>query len=325
MVKKRLDKYLYYNFFKKKISRNKIQKYIKNGFILLNNKKIKKNKIFNKKDKINIIKKINFFEKKKTNIFKNKNLNIKIHYENLNFLIINKEPGLVVHPGNGYYKNTLINWLKYYFFKKNIINILNYEKYKFGLLHRLDKETSGLLIIAKNIFFYKKLKKQFLKRIIKKKYLALIWGIPNKKKNIIKNNILRNPKNRIKMTVLKKQNLKFKKYSKFCITKYKVLKSYKILSLVECNLKTGRTHQIRVHFKYLGHPVFNDKLYGGNKIYNKKYKNLILKLFKILPRQALHAYYLKFKDPKSNKKKKFITKLPEDIKNCINLLKKKFN
>ncbi|MDH3004765.1 MAG: RluA family pseudouridine synthase [Candidatus Shikimatogenerans sp. JK-2022] len=316
----RIDKYLYNYFFKKKISRVKIQKYINKGKILLNKKQIKKNKILKNENKI-IIYLIK--EKKRNKIVYNSQLDIKIFYEDTNLIIINKKPGQIVHPGIGNYNNTIINWLKYYFkYKKLKNNNLTYKNYRYGLLHRLDKNTSGLLIIAKNIKSYNFLKLQFLNRTIKKKYIALIWGIPLKHKNIIKNYIGRNKKQRIKMAVMNKQN---KKYGKYSITKYKVLKSFKFLSLIKCKIKTGRTHQIRVHFKYIGHPIFNDDLYGGNKINKKyvKYKKTIIKLFKILPRQALHAYYLKYKDPSNNKYKTIISQLPFDMQKLINFFKKK--
>ncbi|WGH25807.1 MAG: RluA family pseudouridine synthase [Candidatus Shikimatogenerans bostrichidophilus] len=324
----RIDKYLYYYFLlkKKNISRKKIQDNINNGNVLLNNKVIKKKKHIKINDKIIFIYKKNFFKiKKKKYIYKNKNIILNIKYEDNDIIIINKQPGLTVHPGCGNYKNTLINGLKYYISLKKI-KILNYSKYRIGLLHRLDKDTSGLLIVAKNIKSFNILNEQFKKKKIIKKYLALVWGIPKKKKDIIKNYIGRNKKNRIKMTVLK-NDIKNGKYS---ITKYKILKVFNYFSLIECNLKTGRTHQIRVHLKYIGNPIFNDKLYGGNKIkynyinrlYKKKYTNIIKYLFNVLPRQALHSYLLKFNHPITKKKITFISKLPKSFKKVIEYLKK---
>ncbi|WOX79303.1 RluA family pseudouridine synthase [Candidatus Shikimatogenerans bostrichidophilus] len=320
----RIDKFLFNYFKKKNISRQKIQNNIKIGNVLLNNNKIKKNNKLNINDKIIFNYKKNFFNKKKKYyILPNKNIKINIHYEDNDILIINKQPGLIVHPGHGNYKNTLINWLKYYYYKKKI-NYFNYFNYRLGLLHRLDKNTSGLLIIAKNINSYNYLKLQFLNKKIKKKYIALVWGKPIKKNYIIKNYIGRNIKNRIKMKVYSN-----KKYGKLAITKYKIIKNYNFLTLIKCITKTGRTHQIRVHFNYIGNPIFNDDIYGGNKIlykfnkfYNKlKYTNTINNCFKLLPRQALHAYYLKFKHPITKKKIKFIINIPNDIKNLINYLK----
>ncbi|MDH3004297.1 MAG: RluA family pseudouridine synthase [Candidatus Shikimatogenerans sp. JK-2022] len=316
----RIDKFLY-NLFKKKISRQNIQKNIYKGKILLNNKKIKKNKKLKNNDKIYFFHKKN--NKKNINyIYSNNKLDVKIHYEDNNIIIINKNPGLIVHPGHGNYKNTLINWLKFYINNKSNFNNFNYLYYRYGLLHRLDKNTSGLLMIAKNIKTYNYIKNQFLNKTIKKKYLALIWGTPKKEKDIIKNYIGRNKKNRIKMMVINNN-----KYGKYSITKYKILKNYKILSLIKCNLKTGRTHQIRVHLKYIGHPIFNDDLYGGNKIPNKyfyRYRTNIKYIYKILPRHALHAYYLRYKDPITKKYKTFISKLPKDMYYTIKYLKKLF-
>ncbi|WGH26696.1 MAG: RluA family pseudouridine synthase [Candidatus Shikimatogenerans bostrichidophilus] len=313
---KRIDKFLFF-FLKKKISRKKIQKNIFKKKILLNKKNInKKNKKIKLNDKIVIF----IFKKKKKKIIENKNIKINIIYEDNYLLIINKQPGLVVHPGYGNYNNTLINWLKFYF-KKKKKKKLNYSNYRFGLLHRLDKDTSGLLLIAKTKHSFINIKNQFLNKTIKKKYLTLIWGKPFKKKDVIKNYIGRDLNNRIKMKVYNN-----KKYGKFSVTKYKIIKNYKFLTLVKCIIKTGRTHQIRVHFNSIGHSIFNDKIYGGNKIkiFNKKKnKKKILKCFKILPRLALHSYYLKFNHPINNKKIIFSIKLPNDIKNLIKYIKKK--
>ncbi|MDH3004519.1 MAG: RluA family pseudouridine synthase [Candidatus Shikimatogenerans sp. JK-2022] len=317
----RIDKFLFNNF-KNKISRKEIQNYIYNGKILLNYNKIKKNKILKFNDKIILLFKFNKNKKKK--IYSNKNLKVNIFYKDKNFIIINKKSGQIVHPGYGNYNNTLINWLKYYFKKKNIKQ-LNYNNYRYGLVHRLDKDTTGLLILAKNLKTYNFIKNEFINKKIIKKYIAIIWGIPKIKKNIIKNYIGRNIKNRIKMMVMNKKN---EKYGKYSITKYKVIKTYKIFSLVKCKIETGRTHQIRVHFNYIGHPILNDKLYLNKNIKRKYINNLnnkkILKINKFLNRHALHAYYLKFKDPINKKYKKFKSKLPKDMLKCLKFFKKNF-
>ncbi|WGH25069.1 MAG: RluA family pseudouridine synthase [Candidatus Shikimatogenerans bostrichidophilus] len=330
-TKIRLDKFLFIYLFKNKKfkSRQTIQNDIKKGKILLNNHRTKKNKIIKLNDKIKYYyKKKHSINKNNTPnyIYPNKKIQVNIHYEDDNILIINKNPGLIVHPGCGNYRNTLINWVKYYFYKNKInynldLNYLSNNRY--GLLHRLDKNTSGLLIMAKNIKYFNSIKNQFLNKTIKKKYIALIWGIPKTKKNIIKNYIGRNKKNRIKMMV--KNNKKDGKYS---ITQYKILKTFKFFSLIECTLETGRTHQIRVHMKYIGHPIFNDNLYGGNKIINNiikhNYKKYVYTLFTIIKRHALHAYYLKYEDPITKNNKSFKAKLPKDIKNGIKFLNKNF-
>ncbi|WGH24703.1 MAG: RluA family pseudouridine synthase [Candidatus Shikimatogenerans bostrichidophilus] len=314
----RIDKYLFI-YFKKKISRQKIQLYILKKLILLNNKTIKKKYLLKNNDVISYINKIIKLDDHNY-IYSNKNLNVDIHYEDDNILIINKKPGQVVHPGHGNYKNTLVNWLKYYYNKPNISENNEYNN-RFGLLHRLDKDTSGLLMVAKNIFTFNYIKDQFVNRTLKKTYLAIIWGTNLKNKNIIKNYIARNKKNRIKMIVVDK------KYNgKLSITKYKILKKFKFFSLIKCKLETGRTHQIRVHFKHIGHPILNDKLYGGDKLLvkNKNYNKKIIKLLKILPRQALHASTLIYKDPITKNYKKILTKIPNDIKRAIKYLKYNF-
>ncbi|BDT61620.1 MAG: hypothetical protein RDO_1480 [Flavobacteriales endosymbiont of Rhyzopertha dominica] len=315
----RIDKYLYI-FFKKKISRKKIQNNIINNNVLLNNKIIKCNKKIKINDKIIFIYNNQLLNNNNNIITENKNIKINIHYEDKYIIIINKQPGLIVHPGYGNYNNTLINWLKYYINIKNINNNLNYTDNKLGLLHRLDKNTSGLLIIAKNLKIYNNIKKQFINKIIIKKYLALVWGIPKYNTLTIKNYIGRNIKNRKIMKVYLN-----KKYGKYSITKYKIIKKFKYFSLLKCYLKTGRTHQIRIHLNYIGNTIFNDDIYGGNKIknnlnFNKINKNILNKCFKILPRLALHAYYLKFYHPIFKKNKKFIIKLPNDIKKLIKFI-----
>ncbi|WGH27223.1 MAG: RNA pseudouridine synthase [Candidatus Shikimatogenerans bostrichidophilus] len=172
-------------------------------------------------------------------------------------------------------------------------------------------------MIAKNIKSYNNIKKQFIERKIKKKYLALVWGKPKKKNDKIINYIGRNLKNRIKMQIFNN-----KKYGKLSITKYKILKIFNYFTLIICNIKTGRTHQIRVHLNYIGNPIFNDKIYGGNKNINFLKNNKINNCFNILKRQALHSFYIKFKHPKTKKKIKFIKKIPKDFSKLINYLKK---
>ncbi|WGH28217.1 MAG: RluA family pseudouridine synthase [Candidatus Shikimatogenerans bostrichidophilus] len=285
---------------------------MKNGNVLLKKKKKKKKKIkYN--DIIYFFYKKNFFIKKKNKIYKNKNIKINIKYEDKDIIIINKKPGLIVHPGCGNYKNTLVNWLKYYNYKNN--NNLNYNEYKYGLLHRLDKDTSGLLIIAKNIKSYNNIKNQFINRTIKKKYLAIVNGIPKKNNYIIKNYIGRNLKNRLKMQIFNN-----KKYGKLSITKLKIIKKFNNFSIIKCYLITGRTHQIRVHLQYIGNPVLNDLVYKNNN--NIKNNIIINNYLNKIKRQALHSYYIKFKHPKNNKYIKFISNLPKDMNKILNLIKK---
>ncbi|MDH3003751.1 MAG: RluA family pseudouridine synthase [Candidatus Shikimatogenerans sp. JK-2022] len=304
----RIDKFLYFFFKKKNISRKKIQNNIKLGNVLVNKLKIKKKKKINNNDIIYFFYKKNFFKKKKNKIFKNKNIKIKIIYEDKNLILINKQSGLIVQPGYGNYKNTLINWLKFY---NNNLNI----NYRYGLLHRIDKYTTGLLIIAKNIYSFNYIKKQFIKKKIIKKYIVLVWGKLKKNKFILYDYISKNFKKQIKMKITKN-----KKYGKLAITKIKIIKKFKYFTLIKCNIITGRTHQIRVQLYNLGYPVFNDILYKKKIIINNIY---IKKCFSLLKRQALHSYFLKFKHPTYKKKIKFIIKIPKDFKKIINFIKKK--
>ncbi|WP_185873227.1 RluA family pseudouridine synthase [Blattabacterium cuenoti] len=297
------------------ISRNQIQKYIKTGSILVNKNIIKNNYIIKPYDniKINIPLKI----KEKVNLYPAEKINIDVIHEDNDILIINKPPGLVVHPGNGNQSGTLMNGIKYY--------LNNSYLYRCGLVHRLDKDTSGILIIAKNNNSQKNLNKQFYLKTIKREYRALIWGkIPNEY-GIIEGFIKRDPKNRKKMI-----NSSFNNHGKYSITYYNVIERFnKYLTYISCKLGTGRTHQIRVHFKYIGYPIFNDILYSKRKLFfkkiSKKYKFFFKECFKILPRQALHAQSISLIHPNNGKKYYFCCPIPDNFNKVLKLCRKLFN
>ena len=266
--------------------------------------------------------KIKFKDKIIVNIVKNKELNVvprkidlNIVYEDKDILIINKPRGMVVHPGAGNYENTLVNALLFKY-KKNLSNINGISRP--GIVHRIDKETSGLLVIAKNNFAHANLGDQFSKHTIKRKYLCLSWGVVRPLKGKISTLITRNKKNRQLMTV---SDINGKK----AITNYKTLKVFNIkdipkISLIECELETGRTHQIRVHLKYKGTSLLGDKQYGKKNIKFKKINDDFFRKLNKLSGQALHAKTIEFVHPKTKKWMSFSSVLPNDFKKILDLL-----
>ncbi|XMD33474.1 MAG: RluA family pseudouridine synthase [Candidatus Karelsulcia muelleri] len=297
----RLDLFLKTKFSSYK--RNFVQNLIKNKNVFVNKIYKKKNYLLKNNDVIEI-----FFKKKKFNYKK-----IKLHllYEDEYILIINKKSGLVVHPGNGNQSMTLSNGLHFYFKNKKIMPFL---------VHRIDKGTSGLILVSKYENLFKKISKQFWFNKIKRKYITLVWGIGLKKEGTIICNIGRCLKNKTHMNVFPNGLL-----GKQAITHYKVLETFQYFSLLKCSLETGRTHQIRVHLKYIGHPILNDKNYGEDKKYKNfisfKERILLEKCLKTFKYQALHAYYLEFKHPIYLKNKYFISPIPEKFKFLIKKIK----
>ena len=266
--------------------------------------------------------KIKFKDKIVVNIVKNDELNIvpkkidlNIVFEDKDILVINKPRGMVVHPGAGNYENTLVNALLFKY-KKNLSNINGVSRP--GIVHRIDKETSGLLVIAKNNFAHANLGDQFSKHTIKRKYLCLSWGVVRPLKGKISTLITRNKKNRQLMTV---SDINGKK----AITNYKTLKVFNIkdipkISLIECELETGRTHQIRVHLKYKGTSLLGDKQYGKKDIKFKKINDDFFRKLNKLSGQALHAKTIEFIHPKTKKWMNFNSVLPDDFKKILDLL-----
>ena len=304
----RIDKYLM-NFIEN-ATRSKIQDAAKNEYIYVNGIAVKSNY----KVKPNDLIKIMFKHPPHENLLVPEKISLNIVHEDEDLVVINKPAGLVVHPGHGNYSGTLVNGLLYHF--KNLpINSSNRP----GLVHRLDKDTSGLLVVAKNDNSLVKLSSQFANKTSKREYLALVWGDVKKDSDTIDNYIGRNPKNRLQNMVISDDNDVLT--GKRAITNYEVISRFNYVTLVKCILETGRTHQIRVHMKSIGHPLFNDERYGGNKILKgttfTKYKQFVENCFKIIPRQALHAKTLGFVHPTTQKYLQFDSDLPNDLDLCL--------
>ncbi len=292
------------------ISRSKIQKSAEKGFIQVNGKKVKSNYKVKPNDKVFVI-----FSTPSSEIeLIPQDIPINIVYEDDDIVVINKDSGMVVHPGYGNYKGTLVNALAFHF--KNLPHN-GEDATRPGLVHRIDKNTSGLMVIAKNEHAMTHLSKQFFERTIDRRYNALIWGELKEEEGSIEGNIGRSFKNRKVMTVFPNGD-----YGKYAKTNYKVLEKLGYISLVECKLETGRTHQIRAHFQYIKHPLFNDFEYGGDKILKgttfTKYKQFVENCFRLIPRQSLHAKSLSFEHPKTGEWLSFGSDLPTDMLEVIN-------
>lgn len=303
----RVDKFLM-NFVEN-ATRNKIQKAAKNGSIQVNGKIVKQNY----KVKANDVVRVLFEHPPYEYLLTPEDLPIDIVYEDDDVLVVNKAAGMVVHPGHGNYSGTLINALIYHF-----ENLPNNSSDRPGLVHRIDKDTSGLLVIAKTEQAMTHLSKQFFDKSTEREYVALVWGNVENDEGTIEGNIGRHPKNRLQNTVFYGDDAD---QGKPAVTHYKVVDRLGYVTQVSCKLETGRTHQIRVHMKYIGHTLFNDERYGGNAILKgtsfSKYKQFVDNCFKILPRQALHAKTLGFVHPTTGELMRFETPVPEDMTACI--------
>jgi 23S rRNA pseudouridine1911/1915/1917 synthase len=237
------------------------------------------------------------------------NIPIKIIYEDDDVIVVNKEPGMVVHPAYGNYTGTLVNALMWHF---KDLPLFQTGEQRPGLVHRIDKNTSGILLVAKNELAHNKLAKQFFDRTTDRKYVALVWGTPDPLEGTITGNVGRSLKDRKVMYVFPDGS-----QGKHALTHYKVIENLGYISMVECKLETGRTHQIRVHFSYIKHPLFNDEEYGGDQIIKgttfTKYQQFVRNCFAILPRQALHAKSLAFDHPVTGERLSFDSELPDDM------------
>lgn len=305
----RIDKYLLNKV--ERVTRSKIQKAIKSGNVTVDGKNIKPNFIL----KPNHVIELSIPRSPLDGKIKEEEIPLDIIYEDDDVLVINKQAGLVVHPGHGNYAGTLVNGLAHYLGSELPVKDEEMPD-RIGLVHRLDKDTTGLMVIAKNEFALTHLSEQFAERTIERRYWALVWGEPDPAEGVIEGNIGRNPNNRIQMTVFDEDDK-----GKYAVTNYKTLRPLYYVSLVECKLETGRTHQIRVHMKHIGHPLFNDERYGGQQIRKgtvySKYKQFVHNAFNLLPRQALHAKTLGFQHPTKDEFMRFDSELPEDFANCL--------
>ena len=299
----RIDKYLFNHL--ENISRNKIQNAARAGNILVTGNPAKSNYKIKPGDIISIVlpQPLHEFE------LIPENIPINIVYEDDDIIVVNKDPGMVVHPGHGNYTGTLVNALAYHL---KDLPLFQKGEIRPGLVHRIDKGTSGILLVAKTDLALNRLAKQFYDRNTQRTYVALVWGNFDSDTGTITGNIGRNLKERMKMKVFKDSE-----QGKYAITHFKVLENLGYVSLIECRLETGRTHQIRVHMEFAGHPVFNDDRYGGDKILKgttfSKYRQFVQNCFKLMPRPALHAKSLGFKHPISNKPMFFDSELAQDM------------
>lgn len=301
----RVDKFLM-NFIEN-ATRNKIQQAAKDGNVWVNAAIVKQNYKVKAFDEVKVM----FEHPPHEFLLVPEDIPLDIVYEDDVLLVVNKPAGMVVHPGHGNYSGTLINALIYH-----IDNLPVNSNERPGLVHRIDKDTSGLLLVAKTETAMTHLSKQFFDKTSEREYVALVWGNMDNDEGTIEGNIARHPKNRLQMHVFPEGD-----EGKDAVTHYKVIERLGYVTLVSCKLETGRTHQIRVHMKYIGHTLFNDERYGGEKIMKgttfTKYKQFVENAFKILPRQALHAKTLGFVHPVTGEMMRFDSEIPEDMANCI--------
>ncbi|MFS4416239.1 RluA family pseudouridine synthase [Maribacter sp. 2307ULW6-5] len=301
----RVDKYLM-NFVEH-ATRNKIQQAARSGHVWVNGNPVKSNYKVKAGDEVKVL----FEHPPHENLLVPENIPLDIVYEDHSLLVVNKPAGMVVHPGHGNYSGTLINGLIHHF-----KHLPNNSSERPGLVHRIDKDTSGLLVVAKTERAMTHLAKQFFDKSSTREYLALVWGSPKEDAGTITGHIGRNPKNRLQMQVFPEGDV-----GREAVTHYRVLERLGYVSLVSCTLETGRTHQIRVHMKYAGHTLFNDERYGGDKILKgttfTKYRQFVDNAFKLLPRQALHAKTLGFVHPETQEPMQFSSELPQDMAQCL--------
>lgn len=309
----RIDRYLQMHL--QGVSRNKVQTAAKAGCIRVNDAPVKSNYRVKPLDVVTVLlpEPPHEFELVPEPIY------LKIVYEDDDVLVVDKQAGLVVHPGVGNWTGTLVNGLLYYF-QNSQGNRDNASPY---LVHRIDKDTSGLLLVAKNEDAQVVLAKQFFEHSIERKYNALVWGDFEEESGTVTGNLGRSPQDRRVMCVYEHDDelpLEMQR-GKHAVTHWRVLERFGYVTLVECVLETGRTHQIRAHMRYIGHPLFSDAAYGGDAILKgttfSRYKQFVMNCFDVLPRQALHARVLGFEHPVTGKHMHFESPLPEDMQNCL--------
>jgi 23S rRNA pseudouridine1911/1915/1917 synthase len=306
----RIDKFLFDKL--ERLSRNKIQAAIKSGAVVVNESTVKPNYKIRPGENIRVV-----FPSapKDETVIHAQNIPLDIVYEDDSLMVIYKPAGMVVHPGVGNESGTLVNALAYY---------LHPDKSKLrdkelvarpSLVHRIDKDTTGLMVVPKTEYAASHLAKQFFDHTVDREYRAIVWGSPEQTKGTITGNLARDPKNRFEYKVTDDGS------GKYAVTHYETIESYYYVSLIKCKLETGRTHQIRVHMKHIGHTLFNDERYGGNRVLKgtlfTNYKRFVENCFEILPRQALHALSLGFTHPETGKRMYFETELPKDMSEVL--------
>ena len=291
------------------ISRNRIQQAAEAGCILVNDVAVKSNYKVKPNDVVSVV-----MDRPRRELeVIPEDIPLDVVYEDEDVMVINKPPGLVVHPGFGNFQGTMVNAIAY-----RLKDTPDYDAKdpRLGIVHRIDKDTSGLIVVAKNAYAKTHLSAQFFNKTTKRQYVALVWGHVKENEGRIEGNIGRSLKNRMLMEVFPEGD-----HGKPAVTHYKVLERIGYVTLVQCRLETGRTHQIRVHMKYIGHTLFNDERYGGNEILKgtrfTKYKQFVQNCFNICPRQALHAQTLGFIQPRTGEELMFEAPLPGDMSQLI--------
>jgi 23S rRNA pseudouridine1911/1915/1917 synthase len=310
----RVDKYLLHKI--ENATRTRIQYALEEGNVLVNGKPSKASYKVRPGDEISVV----FPYPKREIELIAEDIPLNIVYEDDDLMVINKAPGMVVHPGHGNLTGTLMNALMHHVGKlpapKRVSENDPFGQLRPGLLHRIDKNTSGLLVIAKNERAMTKLAKEFHEKKVLRKYIAIVWGDFQEEEGTVDVNIGRDHKDRKKMAAFPLGD-----HGRNAVTHYKVLERFQYVTLLECRLETGRTHQIRVHMQYLKHPIFNDEVYGGNRVLRgtvtTKYNQFVENCFAMVPRQALHAMSLGFTHPVTGKEMYFESPLPDDMKQVI--------
>lgn len=308
----RLDKFLTDKL--EKVSRNKIQIAIKNGAVKVDDKIVKANHLVKPEQTVTMV--LPRAPRDDSKVLAER-IPLDILFEDDELLIVNKPAGLVVHPGTGNWTGTLLNALAWYLHPNRDQLEEGTEVENPSLVHRIDKDTSGIMVVPKTDHAASHLAKQFYDHTINRTYQALVWGEPDPLEDTVEGYIARHPKNRLIYTAMPDDE----ELGKYSITHYKTLEPMYYVSLVECTLETGRTHQIRVHMQSIGHPLFSDEKYGGSQIRKgtvfTKYKQFVQNCFKILPRQGLHAKSLGFVHPTTGENMYFESELPEDMANVL--------
>lgn len=305
----RIDKFLTARI--EHATRNKVQQAAEAGMVQVNNAPVKSNYKVKPGDHIVVY----TYKAPETTRIVPEDIPLDIVYEDEDLLVVNKPAGMVVHPGSGNYTGTLVNGLAWYLGNHKTEEV-EPEIPRFGLVHRIDKNTTGLLVIAKSEKAMNNLARQFFEHTVKRRYMALVWGDFEQDEGTIEAHVGRHQRYRKKMASYPEGE-----HGKEAITHYRVLERFHYVTLVECRLETGRTHQIRVHMQYAGHPLFSDETYGGDRIVKgtvfTRYKQFVENCFEIMPRQALHAQSLGFIHPRSRKEMYFESPLPEDLRQVL--------